>query len=108
MIRFRHGSHVKAAGGAWSGAALQFVAGVILVRSLSQGDVGTFVVGSAIATVVFGVLDVRIEEGLSQFLIREGAGGRDRVRPALRYAVIVDVLSGVLILGLTIGGLVLL
>lgn len=108
MIRFRHRSHVKAAGGAWSGAALQFVAGVILVRSLSQGDVGTFVVGSAIATVAFGVLDVRIEEGLAQFLIRENAAGRDRLRPALRYAVFVDVLSGLLILGLTVGVLLLL
>jgi O-antigen/teichoic acid export membrane protein len=108
MIGLLRRSHVKAAGGAWTGAALQFVAGVILVRSLSQGDVGTFVVGSAIATVVFGVLDVRIEEGLSQFLIRERAVGRNRLRPALRYAVIVDVLSGVLILGVTIAGLVLL
>jgi O-antigen/teichoic acid export membrane protein len=109
MTEFRGRSHLKAAGGAWSGAALQFVAGVILVRSLSQAAVGVFVVGSAIATVVFGVFDIRIEEGLSQFLIREGTTGRkESLRSALRYAVVVDVLSGVVILGFTVGGLLLL
>ena len=87
-----------AASGAWSAAVLQFIAGVILVRSLAPGDVGTFVFGSAIAAFVFGVFDLRIEEGLTQFLVREKDAGRAvRTRSALWFAVAVDFASGLLI-----------
>src|SRR5207248_7954464 len=66
-------------------------------------DVGSFVFGSAVAAVAFGVLDLRVEEGLTQFLIRERHGGRvSRVRPALWYAVFVDGLSGALIFTATV------
>jgi O-antigen/teichoic acid export membrane protein len=89
---------MHAAGGAWSAAILQFVAGVIVVRSLTPQGVGTFVFASAIATFVFGVLDIRIEEGLTQFLVREKSSGRDeRTASALRYAVAVDIASGLAI-----------
>ena len=82
---------------------MQFAAGIILVRSLTPREVGIFVFGSAIATFVFGVLDVRIEEGLTQFLVRERNVGREvRVTSALRYAVVIDVASGLVIFGLTL------
>jgi O-antigen/teichoic acid export membrane protein len=104
----RLSAHAKAAGGAWGTALFQFLAGVILVRSLPSAEVGTFFLGAAIATLVFGVLDLRIEEGLTQFLIRErNASEEARIRPALRYAVAIDIASGAVIFGLTVAGLVL-
>jgi O-antigen/teichoic acid export membrane protein len=98
-----------AAGGAWSAAFLQFVAGVILVRSLAPSDVGTFVFGSAIAILVFGIADIRIEEGLTQFLVREENAQRENhTRAALRFAVAVDLASGLLIFTLLFAALSLL
>jgi O-antigen/teichoic acid export membrane protein len=98
-----------AAGGAWGAAVLQFLAGVIVVRSLAPAQVGTFFFGVAIATFVFGVLDFRIEEGLTQFLIRERNADRDtRVRPALRFAVALDVATGIAIFGAILASLTLL
>jgi O-antigen/teichoic acid export membrane protein len=89
-----------AAAGAWGAALLQFLAGVIVVRALAPGQVGTFFFGVAIAAFVFGVLDFRIEEGLTQFLVRERDANRNtRVRPALRFAVAVDFASGIVIFG---------
>jgi O-antigen/teichoic acid export membrane protein len=89
---------VYAASGAWSAALLQFVAGVILVRSLAPSAVGTFVFGSAIAILVFGIADFRIEEGLTQFLVREKSAAREtRTRSALRFAIAIDFASGLMI-----------
>jgi O-antigen/teichoic acid export membrane protein len=100
---------VYAASGAWSVAVLQFVAGVILVRSLAPSAVGTFVFGSAIAILVFGIVDVRIEEGLTQFLVREKHAGREtRTRSALRFAVAFDIASGLLIFIVFVAALTLL
>jgi O-antigen/teichoic acid export membrane protein len=87
-----------AATGAWGTAVLQFLAGVIVVRSLLPGEVGTFFFGAAIAAFVFGVLDLRIEEALTQFLVRERSEGRQsRFRPALRFAVLFDAATGMVI-----------
>jgi len=49
----RDRAQFDAAAGAWGTAGLQFIAGVIVVRSLSPTEVGTFVLGSAIAALVF-------------------------------------------------------
>ena len=96
-------TYAVAATGAWGAALLQFLAGVIVVRALSPRDVGIFAFGTAIATFVFGVLDLRIEEGLTQFLIRERSVGRkEHLTSSLRYAVAIDVVSGLVILGLTL------
>jgi O-antigen/teichoic acid export membrane protein len=102
-------TYIYAASGAWGGAGLQFIAGVILVRSLAPQDVGTFVFATAIAAFVFGVFDIRIEEGLTQFLIREQNVPRQvRTKSALRFAVSVDVVSGLIIFALTLVALTLL
>jgi O-antigen/teichoic acid export membrane protein len=96
-------THTSAAVGAWAAALLQFLAGVIIVRSLAPVEVGVFFFGVAIATFVFGVLDFRIEEGLTQFLVREGNAGREsRFRKALGYAVGVDAVTAAVIFGLTV------
>jgi O-antigen/teichoic acid export membrane protein len=95
-----------AAAGAWGSALLQFLAGVIVVRSLAPSEVGTFFFGSTIAVFVFGVLDLRVEEGLTQFLVRERTVERQsRVRPALGYAVLVDAVTGAAIFGAVLAGL---
>jgi O-antigen/teichoic acid export membrane protein len=108
VIPLRAGAYASAAAGSWGAAVLQFLSGVILVRSLAPREVGVFVFGSAIATFVFGVLDLRIEEGLTQFLVRERHIHRqDRVKSALRYAVAVDVVSGIVIFSLTLSALML-
>jgi O-antigen/teichoic acid export membrane protein len=104
--RFRGAPHVHAAIGAWSGALFQFAAGVILARSLPPEGLGTFLFGSAIAAFIFGLLDLRIEEALTQFLVRERSVERQsRVRAALRYAVFVDVLTGAIIFAALLAGL---
>jgi O-antigen/teichoic acid export membrane protein len=96
-----------AATGAWGAALLQFLAGVIVVRSLAPSEVGTFFFGTAIAAFVFGVLDLRIEEGLTQFLVREKAAGRQsQTSAALRYAVLVDGVTGAAILGVMLAAVV--
>src|ERR687888_286241 len=95
-----------AAIGAWGAALLQFVSGVIVVRSLSPSQAGTFFFGTAIAAFIFGVLDLRIEEGLTQFLVREKASNQEsRVVPALRYAVLVDAVTGAVIFLATLGAI---
>jgi O-antigen/teichoic acid export membrane protein len=95
-----------AAAGAWGAALLQFLAGVIVVRSLAPIQVGTFFFGTAIATFVFGVLDLRVEEGLTQFLVREKNVEREsRVRAALRYALFIDAASGAMIFAATLAAL---
>jgi O-antigen/teichoic acid export membrane protein len=67
------------------------------------------VFASAIAAFVFGVFDIRIEEGLTQFLVRDrNAGGQERTKSALRYAVAVDLVSGLAIFALMLAALVLL
>ena len=102
-------AHANAASGAWGAAGLQFLAGVVLVRSLAPEEFGTFVFASAIAAFVFGVLDLRIEEGLTQFLIRERGVGRDqRTAAALRYAAAVDFFSGLAIFLVMLAALTLL
>jgi O-antigen/teichoic acid export membrane protein len=94
------GIFATAATGAWGAAILQFLAGVILVRSLAPAEAGTFFFGAAIAAFAFGVLDLRVEEGLTQFLVREANVTREsRVRAALRFAVVVDAVSGAVIFG---------
>jgi O-antigen/teichoic acid export membrane protein len=96
----------SAAVGAWGAALLQFLAGVIVVRSLAPAQVGTFFFGVAIAAFVFGVLDFRIEEGLTQFLVRERNAGRNTmVRAALRYAIAIDLVSGIVIFGVILASL---
>jgi O-antigen/teichoic acid export membrane protein len=95
-----------AAAGAWGAALLQFLAGVIVVRSLAPAEVGTFFYGTAIGAFVFGVLDLRVEEGLTQFLVREKNVEREsRVRAALRYAILVDAVSGAMIFAALLAGL---
>src|SRR5215211_2316237 len=109
MNSYRSRAYAHAAGGAWSVAILQFMTGVILAHSLHPGDLGTYIFGSAIATLVFGVFDIRIEEGLTQFLIREKYdGNKARLVSALRYAVGIDILSGLIIVALTLGAFILL
>jgi O-antigen/teichoic acid export membrane protein len=96
----------SAAAGAWGAAVLQFLAGVIIVRSLAPAQVGTYFFGVAIAAFVFGVLDFRIEEGLTQFLIRERNAKRETgVHAALRYAVSLDLVSGLVIFGAILASL---
>ena len=98
MRPWRDRAHLDASVGAWGAAGLQFAAGVILVRSLAPSEVGTFVFASAIATFVFGILDLRVEEGLTQLLVREQREGSERsTKAALRFAVAVDIASGFLI-----------
>jgi O-antigen/teichoic acid export membrane protein len=81
---------------------------VIVVRSLAPREVGTFVFGSSIAIFVFGILDLRVEEGLTQFLIRERKVRREaRTASALRFAVALDVVSGAVILGVAVGAVTL-
>jgi O-antigen/teichoic acid export membrane protein len=99
-------THATAASGAWAAALLQFLAGVIIVRSLTPLEVGVFFFGVAIATFVFGVFDFRIEEGLTQLLVREVQAGREsRFRPAVAYAVGVDLITGAAILGVALSAL---
>jgi O-antigen/teichoic acid export membrane protein len=94
----RDRAHLNAAAGAWGAAGLQFAAGVILVRSLAPSEVGTFVFGSSIAMLVFGILDLRVEEGLTQLLVRQQSAGSGRhTKAALRFAIAVDIASGFLI-----------
>jgi O-antigen/teichoic acid export membrane protein len=109
VILSRGRAHVYAASGSWSAAVLQFVTGVIVVRALAPGDVGTFVFGSAIAIFLFGIFDLRIEEGLTQFLVREKDAGRAvHRRSALRFAVAVDFASALLIFLLVLAALTML
>jgi O-antigen/teichoic acid export membrane protein len=94
----RDRAQFDAAAGAWGAAGLQFIAGVIVVRSLAPTEVGTFVLGGAIAALVFGIFDLRIEEGLTQFLIRKQvAGSPEHTNSALRFAIGVDIATGLVI-----------
>jgi O-antigen/teichoic acid export membrane protein len=96
----------SAAAGAWGAALLQFIAGVIVVRSLAPSQVGTFFFGTAIVAFIFGVLDIRIEEGLTQFLVRERATEREsRAWSALLFAIIVDWVTGAAIFVATVASL---
>jgi O-antigen/teichoic acid export membrane protein len=62
------------------------------------------VFGSAIAFFVFGILDIRVEEGLTQFLVRERNMEREtRVASALRFAVTLDLVAGIVILSGMLG-----
>jgi O-antigen/teichoic acid export membrane protein len=99
-------TYASAAMGAWGAAGLQFLAGVIVARSLVPAALGTFFLGAAVAAFIFGVLDVRIEEALTQFLVRERSAGRlSRVHAVLRYAVMVDAGTGAAIYGALIAAL---
>lgn len=86
--------------GSWASLAFQLIAGVTLARSLAPSEFGVFILGAAAAALIFGLFDLRFEDGLTQLLVREKHLGRsERTRGALRYALVVDVLSGFLIFG---------
>jgi O-antigen/teichoic acid export membrane protein len=87
----------------WIGTALAFVATLAVARSLGPGRYGSVILAVSLASLIFTLLDLTLEEAVvfhgSRLLAADDVVG---LRGLLRAALMIDALNGILVLAVVV------